>query len=246
MSTEAGFLAAIAEAPTDDAPKLIFADYLDERGRSDEAARWRSRFFYRCVDCLSVSAAHGTQVYGLQCAVCRGPVECMGRVEGDRLKKDGVRCACDFRCTEARGPICVCSCGGRNHGTGLVVKVVEDVGGVPTIAPAGQCERKAARTAAEWRAARKELNAEINALDASRQAGERLPYAEFTRWLKLREALTKVNAMRSHSHRLAAVAKAIGRPLAELPREPLTVCQHASEPKHTAHGKPVIQRTLFA
>jgi hypothetical protein len=26
--------------------------------------------------------------------------------------------ACDARCTNARGPLCECSCGGENHGAG--------------------------------------------------------------------------------------------------------------------------------
>ena len=32
MTDEAAFLATICERPDDDGPRLIFADYLDERG----------------------------------------------------------------------------------------------------------------------------------------------------------------------------------------------------------------------
>jgi uncharacterized protein (TIGR02996 family) len=40
---EKAFLAAIAAAPGDDAPRLVFADWLDERGRDSEAAEQRRR-----------------------------------------------------------------------------------------------------------------------------------------------------------------------------------------------------------
>src|SRR5262245_45513469 len=37
MTTEAAFLSDIAEHPDDDAPRLIFADWLDDHGRSAQA-----------------------------------------------------------------------------------------------------------------------------------------------------------------------------------------------------------------
>ncbi|HVK07462.1 MAG TPA: ribosomal protein L7/L12 [Gemmataceae bacterium] len=37
MSDEAALLAAIQAAPADDAPRLVYADWLDEHGRSDRA-----------------------------------------------------------------------------------------------------------------------------------------------------------------------------------------------------------------
>jgi uncharacterized protein (TIGR02996 family) len=39
---EAAFLADIAAAPLDDAPKLVFADWLDEHGRAVEAIELRA------------------------------------------------------------------------------------------------------------------------------------------------------------------------------------------------------------
>jgi uncharacterized protein (TIGR02996 family) len=39
---EAAFLAAIGEQPADALPRLIFADWLDEHGRADEAAWLRA------------------------------------------------------------------------------------------------------------------------------------------------------------------------------------------------------------
>ncbi len=42
MHDDAAFLRAIAEQPLDALPRLIYADYLDERGRSDAAAWLRA------------------------------------------------------------------------------------------------------------------------------------------------------------------------------------------------------------
>ena len=39
MTVEAGFLADICAHPDDDAPRLIYADWLEERGQRGDAAR---------------------------------------------------------------------------------------------------------------------------------------------------------------------------------------------------------------
>jgi uncharacterized protein (TIGR02996 family) len=41
MMTEEAFLKAMLAAPLDSSPRLIYADWLDEQGRQDEAAFWR-------------------------------------------------------------------------------------------------------------------------------------------------------------------------------------------------------------
>lgn len=41
MSGRDAFLAAISAAPDDDAPKLIYADWLEEHGNEAEARQWR-------------------------------------------------------------------------------------------------------------------------------------------------------------------------------------------------------------
>jgi uncharacterized protein (TIGR02996 family) len=45
MSLERGFLADIGERPGDGTPRLIYADWLEEQGRSDEAfcQRWMAK-----------------------------------------------------------------------------------------------------------------------------------------------------------------------------------------------------------
>ena len=37
----------------------------------------------------------------------------------DRIKGRTTEHVCDSRCTHAKGPNCDCSCGGKNHGSGL-------------------------------------------------------------------------------------------------------------------------------
>lgn len=47
MTDEDAFRAAIRAAPDDDAPKLVFADWLDERERHKEAADLRREVDWR-------------------------------------------------------------------------------------------------------------------------------------------------------------------------------------------------------
>ena len=51
--TDAALLAAIVADPDDDTPRLVFADWLDENDRPDEAAFLR-------VQCAPVSYTHLT------------------------------------------------------------------------------------------------------------------------------------------------------------------------------------------
>jgi uncharacterized protein (TIGR02996 family) len=47
MSDEPAFLAAIQAAPADDAPRLVYADWLDEQGRHEQAEMIRVEQTYR-------------------------------------------------------------------------------------------------------------------------------------------------------------------------------------------------------
>jgi len=52
----------------------------------------------------------------------------MGRVEKTNLVKNGVKSACDLRCTNAIGPKCDCVCLNANHGTHRLVVFSKVVG----------------------------------------------------------------------------------------------------------------------
>lgn len=101
-----------------------------------------NRWFVRCKDCLTVAAIdavwHTTwQAYeGLQkhvCGICNGKIEAMGKVQQERLANTENRWPCDNRCTSAIGPNCDCSCGGKNHGSNMIVEVTVDAGGIPKL-----------------------------------------------------------------------------------------------------------------
>lgn len=100
------------------------------------------RHFYRCTLCLSVACTEkkistyvdeaGWTRHG-KCGACDGNLEYLGETKGDHLTQVQYLCPCDSRCTNAPGPNCDCRCGGENHGTGRLVAVEVDAGGVPRL-----------------------------------------------------------------------------------------------------------------
>lgn len=81
------------------------------------------RFFYRCNDCLTVIATEAKIAENAVCDACEGTFEYMGATSGAFITTRHEVCACDARCTSARGPVCDCPCGGENHGRETVVPV---------------------------------------------------------------------------------------------------------------------------
>jgi hypothetical protein len=176
------------------------------------------RHFYRCGDCLHVFALDGPQRLcnvvspaSLRCDCGSQRVAYMGRVGPDgAVGYTEERCACDSRCTSARGPICNCSCGGANHGTGATVRVRID-NTAATIEPQADLpERLAALTAFRdaCATARDAIDALPHAADvaagkwvANRAAWERVFYA--------RQSLRNAGNLKTHAARMRAVAKVI-------------------------------------
>lgn len=123
------------------------------------------RWYYRCGDCLAVTAADSAEPltsYRLPqptCGACGGNLHCMGRVERNRLVRDELRVPCDDRCVFAPGPKCECKCGGENHGSQRVVAVVIDEGRAPRLTPVDVTAAVARAT--EYRAARDAARAVI-------------------------------------------------------------------------------------
>lgn len=108
-----------------------------------------SRYYVRCVDCLGLSVVDLKERAAWGKCACGGALESMGRIRGDTWGNTATRCACDARCTCASGPNCDCSCGGANHGSGLVVEYWIE-GGRVNLRRVGRIDDSAA---AEWRAA---------------------------------------------------------------------------------------------
>lgn len=92
------------------------------------------RRFYRCHDCRAVMAIEVKVDLSAVCS-CGGKIKYMGYVRAgfSSMLDDRSECPCDARCTNAPGPSCDCSCGGKNHGTGRVVKVITTEGAAPQL-----------------------------------------------------------------------------------------------------------------
>lgn len=168
-----------------------------------------NRWFWKCDDCLRVVATD-VELAGVdpRCGACEGRMDRMGRVSGERLVKDEVRCPCDARCTGAKGPLCSCSCGGENHGSGMVEEVAIDAGAVPVIGKQTNAECMA--IADEWRAALAPLAAERDALLREKQAGW-IERAKFDRLCELGRLIGHARNLRTHKGRmkvLLSLAKA--------------------------------------
>ncbi len=173
----------------------------------------KPRHYYLCVDCLSVAAADEETkyydpainrfAYGL-CGACNGRLEYMGHVHGPRLNQTQYACPCDARCTNAPGPNCSCRCGGKNHGSMLVVAVEVDAGGIPRL-------RIDPKAAVKARAYRELLTAVDAAIDARfgeiiyrKRMGDYLSGPEFSQYCKgtgLTREKYEAMALRSHSAR---------------------------------------------
>ena len=118
------------------------------------------RFFLRCRGCLSIMAVQADRPpASMRCAACQGAIEIMGQVRYQRIVKMEEHSACDLRCTMASGPSCDCQCGGKNHGSQIMVTVARDVGGIPRLTPPNP--EKAIRIHGEWLRALSDTKARI-------------------------------------------------------------------------------------
>ncbi len=94
-----------------------------------------NRHFLKCAFCerpMSVNAETPQEIQFIleqECPLCGElALRYMGRVEKTNLVRNGVRSACDLRCTNAIGPKCDCVCSNENHGTHRLVVFSKVVG----------------------------------------------------------------------------------------------------------------------
>jgi hypothetical protein len=170
-----------------------------------------NRFCYRCTDCLFVVFTEES-VSGAECEACGGKFEYMGRVapKGRRLYEVVTQCACDGRCTGAVGPSCDCSCGGVNHGSGAVVRVIKDQGAVPRLAARDADKQLAA--AVEYRnalrGAQGRLGAEFgSSVEAYKNGFPRLHWETYNEIRQAYRGIAKAKALRTRGGRLKALAR---------------------------------------
>lgn len=164
----------------------------------------RRRYFHRYKSCLEVIATDEQIDRDTARCVCDGKLEDLGWVfpHGGRLRRGEERCPCDARCTNAPGPRCECSCGGVNHGSGRVVIVNVDAGGVPRLTPSTP-ERCIAR-AAEYRDALGQIWAVHRAAKREREA--RNGRGPSRREHEILEDIGRIQKLRTHAGRLKAIA----------------------------------------
>lgn len=182
------------------AEDITRADNHDQPGVS-HMCNSVNRHFYKCPLCLCVAAVDAPHQQAITCGHCSEPMEYMGRVYQDRLVKDKTRCACDERCTSARGPKCDCHCGGMNHGTNAVVHVRIECGKVVAeVKPTA----KQVTEAREYIATRDEAREAYRNLNAQGY----LPYEQFIKKLRLERELAAAKKSRTHAARMRHLAAA--------------------------------------
>jgi hypothetical protein len=166
------------------------------------------RWYIRCRQCLSIAAVdEPMNVSEARCGACNGAIETMGQVHRDRLVYREIRSACDDRCTNARGPLCDCSCGGKNHGSHRVVIVLRDAGPIPRVMMPGPTTARA--IAQEFHDGCAAVLAQLDSLRNRRRAGEFLPRSDFDRLRRLDAALLKAHAARTHAGRMKTLRDAL-------------------------------------
>lgn len=188
-----------------------------------------SRWYIRCPGCLSISAVEvcpdaTPQTAKMRCELCDVEVENMGRVHQAArpylITGTAEVCACDGRCTGARGPSCDCPCGGRNHGTGATVTVTFTAG-IP---------RATVLDAAKAIARRDEFKALVEQVRASdsygyscyqrKAAGEYLDRGEFGAFLRYqngaRRVIVAARRLKTHSGRCKALREFLARSSAKV------------------------------
>lgn len=176
-----------------------------------------ARWYFRCPDCLAVAAVDADKNPGnVECSLCQVRMEPMGRVSKPLglLVRDEERCPCDERCTCANGPSCSCKCGGKNHGSGLVVPFERVTGKIPQLRPP---DPRAPARRDEWRRALEHAKEADPGRDqaARKAAGEYLSPGDFARYLEHRrwiKELARIRGLRSHHGRMAALARLAGKP----------------------------------
>lgn len=169
------------------------------------------RYYYKCFDCLSPMVAEERQDNSAEC-FCGGLLSYMGVVKQDgHVHNEYSATPCNTLCTDATGPNCNCSCGGKNHGVQQRADIRRDEDrGVAILTPPNK--EKCIVVATEYRAAREAAWKRLE-----EQYGSDLTTT--TKWLErpLWEAITDDKAAwrfaknaKVHSARMKALAK-VGR-----------------------------------
>lgn len=169
------------------------------------------RHYFKCRDCLRTFVTEGRA--DAEICHCGGKVVYMGKVFAEnKYGHTEEKCACDERCTHARGPSCSCSCGAVNHGTGAVVQIDVIDGKVRVTTP---CLPKEIAIATEWRNA---LENAISAMEkvysddmAKMRLGIHIPHHRWIGVRDTREMLSKAKMAKTHKGRMEILSKLVAQ-----------------------------------
>ena len=173
--------------------------------------------FYRCAGCLNTFTVtdrltdRGWSKYEIALCVCGSErVEYLGQSTVDqRLQETRELCACDHRCTEARGPNCTCKCGGINHGNGLMITVIRDKGPIPKLESPSPIKWR--RTRDEWidaqKAAEDRMEKKHGQNLADLKIGRRIEYGAFSAINADRARQREAGAAKTHAGRMKKIAQ---------------------------------------
>lgn len=176
-----------------------------------------NRWYVKCPGCLGLGVIELEHApHGATCEQCGDTMTLMGRVQGDRYILTGEACACDDRCLGALGPQCVCSCGGKNHGKGLVAGTVTVVVASGKLVVRVIKAEEAAARRAEWEAGSVEVREAIHTAYpelAAYAAGEYLGGGGSSKWERYLDArdmlrtLRSADELKSHAGRMKRLAQ---------------------------------------
>lgn len=155
------------------------------------------RHYYRCDSCLGVWAINGQKLPEIICS-CLGRWLHIGIVFENRLNQEKEKAPCDNRCTNASGPSCSCPCRSINHGTGRVVTVLVDAGGIPRAQDLGEDEELRLVIANQWR---KTLEIAIKMFNLTK---------DYRQKNIINEAIRKARKLKTHDKRMTLLRNALG------------------------------------
>lgn len=181
------------------------------------------RWYFRCHVCLGVfvteESAGSRWVAPPPCPYCGGDrVEIMGHVNRGQVSLTGDAAPCDGSCTAALGPLCVCHCGGENHGTRRVVRferVAGEEAAVVRLADAAARDAaKFRRQSEEWRSLLAEAEAAVQIrwgeVTERKWRGEYLQGADWVTYRRGQDARRRVReavGLKVHALRMRRLAE---------------------------------------
>lgn len=168
------------------------------------------KHFLRCAGCLAgvyveTPNRYPNQLSAAKCDACGWSMRYEGILNNGRITYDVTAPACDAQCTSALGVVCICRCGGENHGSKRTVTFTVDAGEARVATP-GTVD--AVRIAQEYGVARKALRATVAELVEKRNARVWLGAGDFAKVLDVERRLNKAGELKTHAGRMKVLAVA--------------------------------------